>query len=125
MKRFILILILALFSGSVFATAIDDAKAALNVLSSYGPNPKTLSNAQMLSIVNKYNQANGFSNPWSEEDNPTEYAAWPTNLERATNFLETLGGEIRSDIGRVAGRDYDTTAASNRAIAVQQAADEL
>ena len=125
MKRFILILILALFSGSLFADAIDDAKDALNILSSYGPNPKTLTNPQMLSIVNKYNAANGFSNPWDEETNPTEYAAWPTNIERATHFIQALGGDVRGDIGRVAGQEYDGTVAANRAAAVAAGEDEL
>ncbi len=98
MKRLLLILVLALFSGPLFADAIADAKATLDLLSQYGPNPKTLTPAQMLSIANRYNEANGFSNPWSEVDNPVEYAAWPTNIERATFLLQRLGGEIRSDI---------------------------
>jgi hypothetical protein len=125
MKRFILVLIFTLFSGSLFADAIADAKAVLDVLSSYGPNPKVLTNTQMLSIVNKYNEANGFSNPWSEEDNPTEYAAWPTTLERATYFLQALGGDIRGDIGRMAGREYDATVAANRAAAIAAGESEL
>lgn len=123
--KYLLTLLLALFSTSLFADAIDDGKAVLDVLSQYGNNPKVLTNPQMLSIVDKYNTANGFSNPWSEEDNPAEYAAWPTNIEKATFFLQKLGGEIRSDIGRVAGQDYDATAAANRKTTVQQAEDEL
>ena len=125
MKRFILILALVLFSVPAFATAIDDAKATLDVLSQYGPNPKVLTPVQMLSIANRYNEANSFSNPWDETDNPTEYAAWPTNLETATFLLEKLGGEIRSDIGRVAGQEHDGTSAASRQAAVQAAEDEL
>lgn len=123
--KYLLVLLLALFSAPVYATAIDDAKATLDLLSQYGPNPKVLTPAQMLSIANRYNAANGFSNPWSEEDNPAEYAAWPTNLERATFLLERLGGEIRSDIGRVAGQEHDGTSAAARAAAVAAAEDEL
>jgi len=125
MRRLLLILILVLFANPLFADAIDDAKATLDLLSQYGPNPKVLTPAQMLSIANRYNEANGFSNPWSETDNPTEYAAWPTNLERATFLLQRLGGEIRSDIGRVAGNEYDGTAATARAAAIAAAEDEL
>jgi len=123
--KYFLVLLIALFSAPLFADAVDDAKATLDLLSAYGPNPKTLTNAQMLSIANRYNEANGFSNPWSEEDNPTEYAAWPTNLERATFLLQRLGGEIRSDIGRVAGNEHDGTAAASRQAAVAAAEDEL
>jgi hypothetical protein len=125
MKHLLLILVLAFFSGPLFADAIDDAKATLDLLSAYGPNAKTLTPAQMLSIANRYNQANGFSNPWDEVANPAEYAAWPTNTERATFLLQRLGGEIRSDIGRVAGQEHDGTSAASRAAAVQQAEDEL
>lgn len=124
MRRFFFIALLAL-SFNVEADAIADAKAVLDKLSAYGPNPKVLTNPQMLSIVDKYNAANGFTNPWSETDNPTEYAAWPTNLERATFFLQRLGGEIRSDISVAAARDYDATAAAARAAAIKAAEDEL
>lgn len=124
MKKFIFVIAL-FFSGSLFADAITDAKAILDALSSYGPNPKALTNQQMLSIVDKFNEANGFSNPWSEEDNPTEFAAWPTNLEKATFFLQRLGGEIRSDIRIVAAREYDATAAAAREAVLQAAEDEL
>ena len=124
MKKFIFVIAI-LFSTSVYATAIDDAKAVLDALSAYGPNPKVLSNAQMLSIVDKFNAANGFSNPWDEEDNPDEFAAWPTNLEKATFFLERLGGEIRSDIRNAAAREYDASAAAAREAALQAAEDEL
>ena len=125
MNRLILILILALFSGPLFADALDDAKATLDILSQYGPNAKVLTPAQMLSIANRYNDANGFSNPWDETDNPAEYAAWPTNIERATFLLQKLRGEIASDIGRVAGQEHDGTSAAARAAAVAAAEDEL
>ena len=116
---------LTLLSGAVLADAITDAKNVLDVLSSHGPNPKTLTNAQMLSIVEKYNSANGFSNPWSEEDNPDEFAAWPTNLEKATFFLQKLGGEIRSDMQQVADADSDAAERAARVALRQQYADEL
>lgn len=123
--KYLLVLLFVLFSSPIYADAIDDAKATLDVLSQYGPNPKVLTPAQMLSIANRYNTANSFSNPWNDILNPTEYAAWPTNLETATFLLEKLGGEIRSDIGRVAGDEHDGTSAASRAVAVQQAEDEL
>lgn len=123
--KYLLVLLITLFSAPVYATAIDDAKATLDVLSQYGPNPKVLTPAQMLSIANRYNAANSFSNPWSETDNPTEYAAWPTNLETATFLLQKLRGEIASDIGRVAGQEHDGTSAAARAAAVAAAEGEL
>ena len=123
--KYLLILLLALFSAPLYADSVSDAKAMLDILSAYGPNPKVLTNPQMLSIANRYNTANGFANPWSEEDNPTEYADWPTNPERAVFLLEHLGGDIRSDIGRVAGGEHDGTSAASRQAAVQAAEDEL
>jgi hypothetical protein len=117
MKKLIFLLF---FSTSLFADAIDDAVTVLNGLSG-----KTLTNPQMLSIVNRYNTANGFSNPWDETDNPVEFAAWPTNLERATFFLQHLRGEIRSDLESVAAEEYDATAAAAKAAAKAAAADEL
>lgn len=124
MKKFILVFLLALPVSS-FADAIDDGKAVMDVLSQYGPNPKTLTNPQMLAIVDRYNEANGFSNPWDETLNPAEYAAWPTNLEKATFFLQRLRGEIASDIGRIAGQEFDADQDAARAAAVQAAQDEL
>ena len=117
--KYILILLLA-FSFNAFGDAIDDARLVLDTLSG-----KSLTGPQTLVIVDRYNQSEGFSNPWSEEDNPAEYAAWPTNLEKATFFLADLRGEIRGKNGRIAGNAYDATAAANRQTAVQLAEDEL
>ena len=117
MKYFLLLI---LFSGSVFADAIDDARLVLDTLSG-----KTLNGTQTLTIVDGYNTAKGFSNPWSEEDNPAEFAAWPTNIEKATFFLARLRGEIRSDIGAVAGKTYDASARANRVASVAAAENEL
>jgi hypothetical protein len=120
MKRFIFVLIATLFSGSLFADAIDDARLVLDTLSG-----KTLTAPQTLSIVDRYNAVRGFSNPWDEETNPTEYAAWPTNLEKATFFLAAVRGDLRSIIRTHAIREYDTNAAAARAAAVQTIEDEL
>ena len=124
MKKLLFIIAL-LFSAPLFADAIDDAKATLDLLSQYGPNPKVLTNQQMLSIANRYNEANGFSNPWNETDNPVEYAAWPTNLEKATFLLQRLGGEVRSDIGRTADNEYAATDSAAKKAYRQAVEDEL
>jgi hypothetical protein len=67
-------------------TGVTDAKAIMQALSG-----KTLTNAQMLSISTKYGRARGFTNPWDEETNTTEFAAWPTNEELATFNWITCG----------------------------------
>ena len=118
--KYILIVILALFSTALYADAIDDARLVLDTLSG-----KTLTAPQTLSIVNRYNTFEGFSNPWDQTDNPVEYAAWPTNLERATFFLADLRGEIRGKIGRIGGNEYDATSASARSTAIADVEDEL
>ena len=83
MRTFILILAL-IFSGSVFADAISDAKTVVQILTT---GAKT--NAQILSIATKYAESYGsqWANPWDETDNPDEFAAWPTNTELAEFFL--------------------------------------
>jgi len=118
MKKFILLTIL--FATSVQATVIDDAKDIMQALSG-----KTLSNAQMLSIASRYADANGYKNPWDAIANPTEFAAWPTNLELATYFVTRVRNQIRADIGRAAGTVYDDANTAARDAAVIAAQDEL
>ena len=127
MKKFVFILILVIGAGTsnVFADAIDDAKDVLNILSQYGNNPKTFNDASMLSVVTKHNAAHRFSNPWNEDTNPDEFAAWPTDIERATFFLQKITGEIASDIGRVAAKEHAAEAAAAKKAKVKAAQDEL
>lgn len=117
--KYIFILLLA-FSFNAFATDIDDAKTIMQTLSG-----KTMNNAQVVSVASKYSRVNGFSNPWIEEDNPTEYADWPTNLETAAFFKQHVRGYIRGELTKVAARDFDVTERGNRQARKQAYADEL
>lgn len=103
-------------------TKIEDAITVLQILSG-----KTLTNTQMLSIVNKYNASfgNRFSNPWNEDDNPDEYAAWPTNEEKATFLLQNMRGEIRSRLEREGRKSEQAAQDAVISAAGQTAADEL
>ena len=98
----------------------DRAKAVMQSLSL-----KTLTNATMLSIATRYANRNGYANPWNVDDNPVEYAAWPTNDELATYFLVRVRNQIRADIGSAAGVEHDGTTQAARVAAMLAAQDEL
>ncbi len=98
----------------------DDAKAIMQALSG-----KTLTNPQMLSIAQRFADSRGYSNPWDETENPTEYAAWPTAKELASFFRNKLRNEIRADIGRAAGKNYDSSNKPTRDAEIVSAQDEL
>lgn len=118
--KYLFTILLTLFSGFVFADAIDDARLVLDTLSG-----KSLTAPQTLSIVNRYNDVHGFSNPWDEEANPAEYAAWPTNLEKATFFLAALRGDIRSDLRKHALNEYLANEQATREAALTAVENEL
>ena len=80
----------------------DRAKSVMLGLSG-----KNLTNAVMLRVATRYARRNGYSNPWDEEVNPTEYAAWPTVDELAEYFLNRVRNQVRADLGGAAGREFD------------------
>ena len=82
-------------------------------------------NAQLKSIARKYCKRHGFSNPWDEEANPVEYAAWPTLEEQAEFMVVRMRNQLRSEVGSVAGQEHDEAQIGSREAAILAAQAEI
>lgn len=95
-------------------TAVTDATAMINMFAG-----KTLDNPTLLRVVDRViaTQGNKFFNPWDVEVNPTEFAAWPTNEEKAAFFIDVGESYYRSLLYRagVAEEKANSTAAESDA----------
>ena len=122
MKKVFIVLLLMLVSLPAYATKVQDAIDVSNILAG-----KSLTSGQIVSIVDKYNASWGsqWANPWDETDNPTEFAAWPTNEEKATFYLDKIREETRSRLYRTGLKTGEATADAAIKASAQAAADEL
>jgi hypothetical protein len=103
-------------------TAITDAIAMINLFAG-----KTLSNAELLEVVNLViaSQGQRFTNPWDEIANPAEYAAWPTNEEKAAFFIEVGERYYRSLLYKAGLAASEASAAATNIAAAQAAANKI
>ena len=103
-------------------TAVTDAIAMINMFAG-----KTLDNPTLIRVVDRIiaTQGNKFFNPWDEVANPTEYAAWPTNEEKAAFFIEVGEAYYRSLLFRAGVAEEKANSTSAEQAAGAAAAGEI
>jgi len=97
--------------------SVENAKLVMDTLAG-----KTLTIPQAARIATLYLKAfPAVQNPWDPEDNPDEYAAWPTNDEFGQMFLDRVRNEIRKAVVVAARDEYQANVESQ----AQAEAEEL
>jgi hypothetical protein len=88
---------------------------------------KSLDAPTTISVATRFAESHGgdFSNPYDSDTQPTEYAAFPANVDYARFFLAKIRAEVKDRIGRVAADEERATTAAAIEAARAAAEDEL
>lgn len=103
-------------------TAVTNATAMINMFAG-----KTLDTPTLIRVVDRViaTQGGKFSNPWDEVANPTEFAAWPTNEEKAAFFISVGEAYYRKLLYRAGAAEEEASSVANEQAAGAAAAAEI
>lgn len=102
-------------------TAVDDAKTIIQLFAG-----KVLDNTTMARVAERViSTQSTFQNPWDEELNPTEFAAWPTNEEKAQFFINVGLSYYKSLLFRAGLAEAEALNVDSERTAGQDAANEI
>ena len=102
-------------------SAVDDAKTIIQLFAG-----KVLDNQTMLRVAERVIATQStFQNPWDEELNPDEYAAWPTAEEKAIFFIGVGNSYYRSLLFRAGKAEAEAANVASENAAGQDAANEI